>query len=186
MRIAATLLLLLTALSGVVLLLGGVTMICGFLGELSSKQFGQLLSGELYVIIFSDTFWTRCLQPDLPRPSWFLDWMAAGLVFPLMVAVWLGVRRRLKHPCVAMGAVCLLLGIVPYAVGAVMVRDTSSPSEVGPWLALMLIGPLYACSASVVFSGSALFADIWPDSADTIKRMVVRRRHAMRLSIGRN
>ena len=185
MRIATTIFLLM-ALSGVVLLLGGITMVCGFLGKLSPKQFDQLVAGELHAILSNDTFWTCCLQPDLPRPLWFLDWKAAILVFPLMAAVWLGMRRRVKYPCIAMGAACLLLAVVPYAVGAAIARGTLEPSEVGPWLAVMLIGPLYACLASVAFSVSALFADIWPDSAEAIKESVVRWGHAMRPSIGRN
>ena len=185
MRIAATVFLLM-ALSGIVLLFGGITMVCGSLGELTPKQFDQLGSGELHVILFNDAYWTCCLQPDLPRPLWFLNWKAGVLVFPLMAAVWLGMRRRLQYPCVAMSGVCLFLGIVPYAVGAVIARGTLETSEVGPWLAVMLIGPLYACLASAAFSASALFAAICPDSAEAIKESIARRRHAMRLSIGRN
>ena len=185
MRIATTVFLLM-ALSGIVLLLGGITMVCGSLGELSPKQFDQLVSGELHVILFNDAFWTCCLQPDLPRPLWFLDWKAAALVFPLMAAVWLGMRRRLQYPCVAMGGVCLFLGIVPYAVGAVIARGTLETSEVGPWLAVMLIGPLYACLASVAFSASALFANICPDSAEAITDSITRRQPATRFPVGRN
>ncbi len=185
MRIAATLLLLM-AISGVVLSLGAYTMLGSFLGDLSPRQYDQVVSGELHAILFSDLFWTCCLQPDLPRPSWFWDWMAAVLVFPLIVVVWLGMRRRMKYPCVAMGGVCLFLGVVPYAVGAVMARGSWGPSEVGSWLVVMLVGLLYSCLASAAFSASALFASIWPEAAEAIKRKVTRRRPAMHLTIGRN
>ncbi len=189
MRIAATILLL-TALSGVVLLLGAVTVLCNLTGEeLSADQFERLCAGETHIIFFTNTFWKSCLQPELlPFPIFlrFFEWKAAAIVLPLLALAWLGLRKRTRHFCLAMSVACLVLGIVPYVVGDIMARGASSPSETGPWFAVAILGALYSCLASAAFSASALFAEIWPGAAEAVKRMIARRRHAMCRSIGRN
>jgi len=38
----------------------------------------------------------------------------------------------------------LAIGALPYAIGAIALRDNTVAREAGPWLLWMLAGPLYA------------------------------------------
>ena len=59
----------------------------------------------------------------------------------------------LKKPLVAASIACLLLGVLPYAQGLFVLQTVElEASEVGPWLALMLLGVLYASLASALLA----------------------------------
>jgi hypothetical protein len=111
---------------------------------LSLERLG-VFQGRLASLLTSSFIWSR--YPALP-PG--LTWVIGPTPFlatvPLLLAALYFVRIGGHRPFPLRIAVCLAVSLVSYAVGAIALHGntaTDSP-QVGQWLGIMILGPLYS------------------------------------------
>lgn len=101
-----------------------------------------LVQGDLRGLFGSRTFWSA-----FPASPQFDNLLAVGPLLTVLVlaaAVVAAARRLPRVRPERWAAPMLACGAVPYAVGAIALRDNTVPEHTGPWLAWMLLGPAYA------------------------------------------
>lgn len=130
---------------------------CSYLSVLDVVDFEiePLIRGDLRPLFTSAQFWQAF--PCLWRWS---DVAALGPGLVVGVA-WLGVfalGRRLRLRRDAWATVSLAVGVLPYAIGALALRDNTVAQDTGAWLVWMLVGPLYAALLAL----ACLVASWWP------------------------
>jgi hypothetical protein len=75
------------------------------------------------------------------------------LVGGLVTATVYILRFKLRKPLSAVSIVTLTLGAFPYALGMLVLQCSAVEADVcGPWLAVMLLGVLYASLATAVLA----------------------------------
>lgn len=133
-----------------VLVIGLVLNMIAVLSALDSQSLdvALLMRGDLSQLVTYPAVWQ---VPDWPHAAQLVE------VGPLVLMIAIGVilcRAMRKMPKVSstwFAFTALVLGAVPYAVGAIALRDNTSASETGPWLVWMLHGPAYAAIVAVAF-----------------------------------
>ena len=125
-----------------------------------------LMVGDLGQLLQSHTFWAA-----FPAFANSMSWFAPGpLVLVLgmssvLLAVWLR-WARLKAPVLAL--LVLLSGIAPYAVGAIALAGNTVAEAAGPWLAWMLLGPLYAALMALLWLAVGMLATRRADASAVV------------------
>lgn len=112
----------------------------------------DLESGRLFAMFTGPTLWNR--YPEIPAdPSAVLDHYAIAFSLGLAVVCVLLVRSRFGVSSRAVAIFSLVAGIIPYTIGAAVLRSTShSPGESGMWVSLMIHGVFYSACISLVVS----------------------------------
>ncbi|MBZ0150964.1 MAG: hypothetical protein K8J09_05475 [Planctomycetes bacterium] len=116
-----------------------------------------LVRGDLRPLFASATF--AAAMPSLCHLSLLFAFGPAALMVTI-AAVLLAVARRWPGlPSAWLAAIMLFAGALPYAFGALMLRDNVVAEATGPWVVCMLVGPLYA----VLLSWAFLLRGLWLD-----------------------
>lgn len=116
---------------------------CSFLSVLDDADFDvePVIRGDLRPLFTSPRWWLAfpCLRhwSDVAAPG---PALVVGTAWLGLVVV--GRRWSLRHETLA--ALSLAIGALPYAIGAVALRDNVVAQETGAWLVWMLAGPLWA------------------------------------------
>ncbi len=146
MKRLASLLLLLIVFAVSVLL----TTIEGFhnLGDNEDARLCERLGvfqGHVAPLFATSFVWSR--YPAAPnRLSALVDERAFLITVPLLLFAVYFTRIRGRRPFPLLIAICLAVAAVPYIAGMIMLRGGTMDDlqHVGRWLAVMLLGPLYA------------------------------------------
>lgn len=143
------------AATGVVLVAAtAVDCLTSFAG--GDVEVDPLVRGDLAQLFASATF-----RASFPSFGGLAEWFAAGpmaLVFAGAVAIALAWRRCRAAPS-SLPFALLLVGAVPYAIGAFALRDNAVPEDAGPWLLWMIVGPGWAAIAALVALAVLLLVD---------------------------
>jgi hypothetical protein len=129
-----------------------VSVLCAWDAPSDDLRLEDLAVGRLHPMLLGPTLWSR--YPNAPPLSALIDYLALSIAVPPIVAAvyLLGARRRLPLGWVAVAV--LPLGLIPYGLGTLILRAGNFPPDTsGPWLAVMLLGVLYASCASALLAG---------------------------------
>ena len=132
-----------------------ITLICGLCNV--SAQDGvwiQPIFAGHPSCLFGPFLWSRYPQIELQRlvSFCFFDWTALlTTLLPFGIAAWVLSRRsagrKLLFP------LSLAVGGIPFLAATCVLRISHLPeTEVGPWLATMLLGPVYGCAVCVLLA----------------------------------
>lgn len=114
-----------------------------------------LVRGDLRPLFASATF--AAALPAACHPSLLFQFGPAALMAAIGAVVLAASRRWPELPAAWLATIVLAAGVVPYAVGALMLRGNVVAEATGPWLIWMLLGPFYA----VLLSWSFLVRGAW-------------------------
>ena len=78
------------------------------------------------------------------------DGRAAMYTMPLLCAVFYLLRIRSRCSLNVTILAFLLVALIPYAAGRIVLQGGVEPREAGPWIAVMLLGPLYVIGSVFV------------------------------------
>jgi hypothetical protein len=111
----------------------------------------NLASGRLGPLLFGPTLWSQ--YPSFPDPmalaNDYVLFLVGGLV---AVAVYVS-RFKFQRTLGATSLVVLALGAIPYVQGLFVLRSSEvEPAECGSWVAVMILGVLYASLAAAVLA----------------------------------
>ena len=107
----------------------------------------DLAAGHLGAMFAGPTFWS--CYPSFPPPTSLIDYPAVCLFGSLFAASFYVVRIKLRKSLTAVSIVTLAIGAVLYALGVFALHyDPVEIDQSGPWLAVMLLGVLYASATS--------------------------------------
>ena len=146
---SAALVLLLSIFAGSVL----VTAVAGLCScsseDLLVLERAGAVQGHLAPLFASSFVWSR--YPAAPNHLTALaDQRALLTTIPLLLIALYFARIRGRRPFPLLIVICLAVALVPYAVGMIALHDNTLLERTGPWLAVMLLGPLYALAACAV------------------------------------
>jgi hypothetical protein len=110
--------------------------------------------GNVLPMFLGHTLWSRF--PSLPPISAVLDWWTMAVMVGVTGLIVFVVRFRMNGSWIMVGLLTFLSTMVPYAIGALMLRGNEDISLCGPWLAVMLLGGLYAQLAAAACAGAAI------------------------------
>ena len=114
----------------------------------------KIMQGHLLHVLGTGTFWS--LYPSLPPLQSMVHSVACFLTVPLLAGAYYLLRHRRRCEFSTVALVSLLVGAVPYAVGRLALCQGLEPESVGPWVATMLLGLLYAGLTGAMFAGLGL------------------------------
>jgi hypothetical protein len=103
------------------------------------------LRGHVAPLLATSFVWSR--YPAAPaHPTALISEKAFLLTVPLLLVALYFARIRGRRPFLFQVAVCLAVAPVPYVVGTITLHGgtITDRAEIGPWLAVMILGPLYA------------------------------------------
>ncbi len=143
----------------------------------------QIMHGRIESWAQSRTTWSRfpTLVP-LTRAKVLYDLQALYLTVPLFLAAYYTLRIKGKHSLLTVGVACLGLGAIPYAVGRLALLYNTDITNSGPWVAVMLMGILYATAACFFFALlGLLFTNV--NKGKTAASSQVKQRKAMAASL---
>jgi hypothetical protein len=111
----------------------------------------DLCAGRLGPMFSGSTLWSR--YPSLPSLGAFIHLRVMLLVGGLVTTAVYILRFRLHKPFGAVSIVALTLGAIPYAMGMLVLRcNVVDARACGAWLAVMVLGVLYAGLAAGVLA----------------------------------
>jgi hypothetical protein len=126
-----------------------VTTTCAVLCSLDGRDIAiaPLVRGDLSELLASATFWRAF--PYLGHVETLLAFGPAACMAFVAAFLFAAARRWPHVPNAVLALLALVSGGVPYAVGAIALRDNTVPEVTGRWLMWMLGGPLYAALLSL-------------------------------------
>jgi len=121
--------------------------------SMSAAEMNYLMQGEVERWFLSSGMWGRypALVP-FSEGSVLFEIRAVGLTIPFILGVYYFRARRSECSYTMVGLMCLLVGVIPYAVGRWMLYGNTMPEKSGPWVATMLLGVWYATLACLLFT----------------------------------
>ncbi len=85
---------------------------------LPGLDISTILDGRLHLWFFSPLVWSQF--PFTPRIGWVINLWAGVLMLVIACVVVYAARSRLRRSPAVAGLTCLLMGAIPYAVGALV------------------------------------------------------------------
>jgi hypothetical protein len=132
------------------------TTACSLLSQLERVDFPiePLIQGDLRPLFRSPMFWQQF--PRCDHLGVLLHFGPAAVVMLLGALLLAVARRRPELPAPLWALLMLLVGIVPYGVGALALAGNLVAERTGPWLLWQLLGPAYAALLSLAWSWRGL------------------------------
>jgi len=135
----------------VIVFFGSVVLtVIGVLSEVSREddaaiaQIG-LARGHIAGLFFTGLVWSK--YPMLPHPSILIDAKSILLTVPLLLGAVFITQAGKFHVLPLRIVVVLAVALLPCAAGAIALHGNDHPETAGPWLKVMLLGPLYTLAA---------------------------------------
>ncbi len=108
-----------------------------------------VFQGHLAPLFATSFVWSK--YPAVPNaPTALVSEKAFVLTIPLLLVALYFARVRGRRPFPLRIAVCLAVALVPYAAGVIALHNNTVAEKAGAWLAVMILGPLYALLACAV------------------------------------
>jgi len=135
--------------------------------EISKTRQEQLMQGRIESWVLSETMWSRypALVP-LPQMKGLYSTKALLMTVPLFFVLYYALRLKRKYSLFTVGLFCLGTGAIPYAIGRLALLYNTDIANIGPWVALMLLGVLYATMGCMFFAIlGLLFSNVGSDKS---------------------